>query len=191
MVKNKIVLIIIIFSILLVIFGISINYADKSNNIELINIIEEKLKIIVSGNSLEANFEFIDNFNNKRISKNYLNMSNQELTENGYVEYIQSSEYMVEFYSKIKIKEISIKRETDNEIVCVINVNRPNLLEIMDECDKENIDNENYNFNETFINKLRTNNFKCYEETYEIILKKLDKQIKFKYDDNFKAMLYG
>lgn len=191
MIKNKIVLIIIIISIILVAFGVTVNYIEKSNKDKQISIIEEKLQVVVSGNYLEANFEFIDNYNNKRISKNYLNMSNDELLNNGYVEYIQSADYMVEFYNKIIIQEVSIKEEADDEVICIINVKRPNLLEIMNECDNENIDNENYNFNETFIEKLKSNNFKYYEENYEITLKKLEEQIKFKYDDNFKAMLYG
>lgn len=189
--KKIIMYIIVLISMIFIILGVGIICKNKVEENKTIEQISNKFDLILSGNSLEANFEFVDNYNNKNISKSYLNMTNEELLENGYIEYIQSTDYMIKFYSKILIQEVSIKEETDDKIICIVSVKRPNSLEIMNECDTENINNENYDFNSTFINKLESGDYKNYEETVEIIVKKVNDELKFKYDESFKILLYG
>lgn len=188
--KNKIMTILIVLAIFSIGVGFFMICKENVKANKKRDDIMEKLNFVLSSDPVQANFEFIDNYNNKRIVNNYINLSYEELINNGYVEYIQSSDYMVSFYSKIQIIGVDIKEETDSSIVCLVKVNRPNLFEIMNECDNENIDNTDYDFDSVFIDKMEKDTFNRYEETIEITIKKVGEELKFKYDDNFKTMLY-
>ena len=181
------VLAFIIYGVILVINANS----SASNKEELCREINNMLDIIIKGNNLEANMNFIDNYKNKEINKTYMNLSNEELLEKGYIEYIQSTDYMVEFYSKIVINEVKLLKEDENRFEFVINVKRPNLLNVMNECDNENAENANYDFNKEFINKMKTNDFEYEEGEYNIIVHNIDNNLKFEYTEEFKNMLYS
>lgn len=190
---NKKILIGILICLLIVIIGmfILLLVVNGNNKEKLSNIIFEKLQIIVKGDTLQANMNFIDNYENNSINKTYVNLSKEELVDNGYMEYIQSTDYMLKFYSTLKFSNIKLIEENDDIIKFNVHVKRPNLMNIMNECDEENVDNPNYNFNETFINKIDSEKFKYEENSYEIIAHKVKNDIKFEYDDNFKNMLYS
>jgi len=176
-----------VFSIVLVISQIN----EKNNKEEICKKVYDKLQIIINGDTLEANMNFIDNYENKEINKMYTNISKDELKQNGYMEYIQDTDYMLAFYKKIVINNIEFIRETEDIVQISVNVKRPNLLKIMNECDSENADNENYDFNKTFIDKINQNDFDYEEGSYNITVHKIDTDIKFEYNDNFVDMLYS
>ena len=182
-----VIILLLIFTVILIINGIKSNAHKK----ELREDIYSKLELIIKGNVLEANMNFIDNYKNTDINKTYKNLSEEELIEKGYVEYIQDTDYKIEFYSKITIDDISILEEKEQKINIKIVVKRPNLYKIMDECDLENKDNPNYDFNSEIINKIKGNTFDYENKNYEITVYKLDDDIKFEYTDTFIEMIYG
>ena len=182
-----VIILLLIFTVILIINGIKSNAHKK----ELREDIYSKLELIIKGNVLEANMNFIDNYKNTDINKTYKNLSEEELIEKGYVEYIQDTDYKIEFYSKITIDDISILEEKEQKINIKIVVKRPNLYKIMDECDLENKDNPNYDFNSEIINKIKGNTFDYENKNYEITVYKLDDDIKFEYTDTFIEMIDG
>ena len=188
--KKKVIgMLVLAVIVLLVIFIFTLivnQYKYSSYKSKLCDKVYDKIQLIIQGDSLEANMQFIDNHGNNHINNVYINLSKTELIEKGYVEYIQSSDYMIEFYKKITINDIEYIEETEESITFKVNVRRPNLNDLINQCNYESIE-----FNEEFIDKLNSDELEHEEGSYNIIVHKVDNDIKFEYTDEFAEMLYS
>lgn len=183
-------IVIVVLAIFTVILIINTNDLAKQKKAYCKKVYDE-MELIIAGKALEANMSFIDNYENKEINKTYMNLSREELLDKGYMEYIQQTDYMIEFYTKIVVSNVEYVTDDKETIKFNVTAKRPNLLKIMNECDTENVDNDNYDFNKTFIEKMQNNKFEYEEGTYEIIGHIEDNDIKFEYTENFKNLLYS
>ncbi len=191
---------VIILSILLVL-GISLIFLLISEISKSIDISRRKKVLksdfetfitnVKAGKDFDANMMFEENAKN-RVLRGYSEApAKSEMLEIGYVEYIQNTEYMLEYYKKFDIKKVKVKKLTENEATLTVEASRPNYLKHMDECDAENVDNPNYDFNKEFIKKINSDKVEYIDGEFEISFSKTDGVWKIMYSDNIKEMLYG
>lgn len=194
--KYKIIALI-ICSILLIIL-MSLLFSEISKSID----VSKREKILKSdflnfttmfkeGKSFEANMMFEENSKNEKLINLNKAPEKSKMLGIGYVEYIQTTDYMLEYFKKFDIKISKIKQMDNEKAVIIVRAKRPDYLKHMAQCDSENVDNPNYNFNKAFIEKINSNKVEYITGDFEISLLKSAGSWKVMYSDQMKEMLYG
>lgn len=188
--KGSVIFIIVASIIIVVLCIIGVNMFINQKKVERIETLINKLFDYISDEKIiEANMLFKENYNNKELDgKENL----EDLKVLGYVDYLSHTDYSLAFYKTMKLIDINVVEITkENTAVVEITVERPNYLKLMFKCDEENIDNENYDFESTFISKLSNNEADVETKTSKISLQ-LEKESEYLiYDDEMKELIYG
>lgn len=188
--KKSVIFLIVAIIVIIILCILGVNIYIKQKKIERSEALVKKLFDYISSEKIvEANMLFKENHNNNELDgKENLD----ELKQAGYVDYLSHTNYSLEFYKTMLLKEIKVVNITkDGAVEVELTVERPNYLKLMFTCDEENVDNENYDFESTFISKLKRGNVEL-EMKKEKIALKLEKEDEYLiYDDAMKELIYG
>lgn len=152
---------------------------------------ESFIAMVKTGDTFNANMMFEENSKNNLLKYYTTAPDKSKILEVGYVEYIQRTDYMLEYYKKFKIKILKVKELKSDTAKITVRAERPDYLKHMDECDAENVDNPDYNFNKAFIEKINSDKVKFITGEFEINFVKVDGNWRLTYSDQMKEMLYG
>lgn len=184
-----IVLTIILMALLILEISKTADVNKKENKLK--EQFETFIVYLKSGESFDANMMFELNSKNEKSPTYKKEAELNELLNAGYITYIQSTEYKLDYYKKFDVEILKIKNIDDQAATLTVRAKRPDYIKHSNDCDIENIDNPNYNFSQAFIEKINSDKAIYITDDYDIDFVKVNDVWKIIYSEQTKEMLYG